>query len=425
MKLRKKNNSQPTKKADQKSRYLVALDVGTEYVKALIGKVSGDNIEIIGVGRAHQKLADMQSGAISDIAGVVANCDRALNKAENMAEVDAREVMIGIAGELVKGTTATIQFRRKDAQKDISVDEMERIISLVQNRAEQNAKRSLALEVGKKDVDVRLVNSALVSIEIDAYKVSNPIGFQGKNMAIQLYTAYAPLIHIGALEKTATDLDLDLVAVAAEPFAVARSVLGSDASNNLSAILIDVGGGTTDIAVVNDGGVEGTKMFSIGGRSFTRTIANELNVDFSMAEEAKLRLSNGKLTDAQRKRIEGAVNRTLDVWISGVELALAEFDMLDHLPQTILLCGGGSSLSLLVDRLKNDDWYKSLPFTKKPQIQHISPEQVVGIVDKTDVIKDHTYITAMGLLRVGLDTISGDDAQDDSLRGRLNKILSI
>lgn len=425
MKLIKKNKTPTGKKGTSKDKYLVALDIGTEYVKALIGKIKGNEIEIIGVGRAHQELSDMQSGAISDIAGVVGNCDRALSKAEQMAQVDARLTMIGIAGELVKGTTATIQFRRRDAQKDITIDEMERIINMVQDKAQQNAQRSLAVEVGNSDIDVRLVNSALVSIEIDAYKVSNPIGFQGKNMAIQLYTAYAPLIHIGALEKSAQDLDLDLVAVAAEPFAVARSMLGADASNNLSAILIDVGGGTTDIAVVNDGGVEGTKMFSIGGRSFTRTIATELGVDFAMAEEAKLRLSNGKLTPQQQKRIEGAVNRTLDVWISGVELALAEFDMLDHLPQKILLCGGGSSLSQLVDRLKTDDWHKSLPFTKKPQIHHISPEQVVGIVDKTDTIHDHTYITAMGLLRVGLDTLSNDDEQDDTFRSRLNKILSI
>ncbi len=73
------------------------------------------------------------------------------------------------------------------------------------------------------------------------------------------------MIHIGAIERTTKELDLDLVAVAAEPFAVARAVVGNDVDNQLSAILIDVGGGTTDIAIVDDGGVEGTKMFGIGG----------------------------------------------------------------------------------------------------------------------------------------------------------------
>src|ERR1700751_3469925 len=84
--------------------YLVALDVGTEFVKALVGRVTGDEVEIIGVGRAHQELADMQAGAIADIAAVVANCDKALAAAEQQAGVSARTAMVGIAGELVKGT---------------------------------------------------------------------------------------------------------------------------------------------------------------------------------------------------------------------------------------------------------------------------------------------------------------------------------
>src|SRR6266404_354286 len=78
--------------------YLVALDVGTEFVKALVGRVVGDEIEIIGVGRTHQELTDMQAGAISDIAAVLANCDRALAEEEQPANVSARSAIIGIAG---------------------------------------------------------------------------------------------------------------------------------------------------------------------------------------------------------------------------------------------------------------------------------------------------------------------------------------
>ncbi len=408
-----------------KAKHIVALDIGTEFVKALIGKVEDDNIEIIGVGRAHQQLADMQSGAIADIAGVVDNCEEALNKAERMAGVDADEVVIGIAGELVKGTTTTIRFKRANPKNEITLDEMDLIIKRVQQRAEKNAKQSLALELGNDDVDVRLVNSALVAIEIDGYKVSNPIGFQGRDVAIQLYTAFAPMIHIGALERAAQMLSLDLLAVAAEPFAVARSVIGADASSTLSAIMIDVGGGTTDIAVVNEGGVEGTEMFGIGGRSFSRGIANEMGLEFEKAEAVKLALSGSKLNDAKKKKVEKALSKTLSVWMSGIELGLGEFESMDHLPNNILLCGGGASLEPLVDELSSSSWYKQLPFTKKPKVTHIQPNQVPGIVDKTSAIQDHTYITAMGLLRVGLDTLSGVDESSDSIRDRLNKILQI
>lgn len=420
-----KNNVKEGKKSSN-DRLMVSLDIGTEFVKALVARIDEDNqIEILGVGRAHQSLTDMQAGAIADIAGVVANCDIALNQAEQQAGVSARSAVVGIAGELVKGTTTTVRFSRKDPNKQIDIAEVDKIFSLVQERALAQAKKQLAIDTGGKQIGLKLVNSALISIEIDGYGVTNPIGFQGKDVQVQLYTAFAPLVHIGAIERVADQLDLDLLTVAAEPFAVARSVIGDDPNANLSAILIDVGGGTTDIAVVNEGGVEGTKMYGIGGRSFTKSIERDLNTDFERAEALKLGLSTGRTPEPRRKPVEAALNKTLSVWLNGVELALEEFKRLDHLPHKILLCGGGASLEMLTATLAESQWYTDLPFTKKPTVQLIQPSQVVGITDTTGVIDDHTFITAMGLLRVAMDTLLQYDAPTDSVRDRLNRILKV
>jgi cell division protein FtsA len=415
----------PNKSASD--HHIVALDIGTEFVKALIGKIADDGttVEIIGAGRVHQELSDMQAGAIADIARVVANCDEALNEAEQQAGVSARQAIIGIAGELVKGTTTTVRVARKESSKSIDFNEMERIIKLVQERAEAKAREQLAVELGGKDVEVRLVNSALVNIEIDGYPVTNPIGFQGKEVVVQLYTAFAPMIHIGALEKTAQELDLDLLAVAAEPFAVARSVIGDNPNTNLSAILMDVGGGTTDIAVVNDGGVQGTEMFGIGGRAYTRSIERELNVNFDQAEELKVGLSSERVPRAKVPAVETALSKTVDVWMSGVELALGEFEKLDHLPYHMFLCGGGSSLEMLMTALEESDWYRQLPFTRKPVVHRIRPEQVVGITDLTGKVNDHTFITAMGLLRVGVDTLNFSDHNSGSIREKIDRMLQV
>jgi cell division protein FtsA len=334
-----------------------------------------------------------------------------------------RSAVSGIAGELVKGTTTTVKVSRKQADKPLDTAEMEKIIRLVQDRAGEKAKQQLAWELGGKEVEVRLVNSALVGIEIDGYPVTNPIGFQGRDVVVQLYTAYAPLIHIGALEKTAQELDLDLLAVAAEPFAVARSVIGDSTNSAFSAVLMDVGGGTTDIAVINDGGVQGTKMFGIGGRAYTRSVERELGVEYDTAEKLKLGLTNGSVPAQQAKTVRTALEKTLGVWTSGVELALGEFPKLDHLPHRILLCGGGSSLDMLMDSLQQTNWYTGLPFAKKPVVQHIKPEQVVGIHDATGKVNDHTFITAMGLLRVGLDTLHYAGAPSGSIKERIDRML--
>ena len=412
------------KSTDASNDYMVGLDIGTEYVKALIAKVDGESIEIVGVGRAHQELSDMHSGAIADIAGVVRNCEDALSQAEEEAGLQAKRCVIGIAGELVKGVTNTIRYRRPQPDRPLDEAEMEFIIEKVQDRAATKAQKQIALETGNDDVEVKLVNSALVSIHIDGYKVSNPIGFQGKDVAVQIYTAFAPMVHIGALEKVADELALELVAVAAEPFAVSRSVLGTDANSSFTAILADVGGGTTDIAVVNDGGVEGTKMFGIGGRSFTNTIASELGVSYDAAEKLKVNIDHEQVKETVKKDVTKAVDKTLEVWLAGVELALSEFDSVDHLPPRILLCGGGASLKQLMTALEKREWYKDLPFTKRPSVTHIKPSDVIGITDSTNKASDHTYITAMGLLRVGYDTMMGI-SDSDSIKEKLNRMLRI
>ncbi len=410
-------------------KYVVALDIGTENVKALIGKIHGENVDIVGVGKAHQGLSDMQAGAVADIAAVTANCNKALSAAEQQAGVSPRAVVVGIAGELVKGTTVSVRIKRKDAKKPLDIDEIDKIISIVQKRAFEQARSQIAEELGGKDVDVQLVNSALVRMEIDGYAVTNPVSFQGREITVQLYAAFAPLIHIGAIEQVVGQLDMDLLAVAAEPFAVARSIMGNDSGDStMSAILMDVGGGTTDIAVVDEGGVQGTKMFGIGGRAFTRSIERDAGISFDQAESAKLSIVE-QPTTKEDELVHKALLKTTKVWRSGVELALEEFTSLDHLPHNILLCGGGASLQLLIDELEESSWYRSLPFAKKPTIKYISPSTVAGITDTTDKLNDHTFITAMGLLRVGLDTIeqTTDETSDaeTSVRARINRLLRI
>ena len=406
------------------SRYLVALDIGTEFVKALIGEVKSDpasgvpsQVEIVGVGRQRQRLTDMQSGAVTDITGVVENCDSALKMAEKMAGVQASQMptVVGIAGELVKGASTVVRYKRADPSDPIDMTELRKILDRVQYRAFERAREQLTWETGMKEIEVKLVNTAIVDVQIDGYRVTNPVGFQGRDVSIQLFNAFAPMVHLGALQTVASDLDLNLVNIAAEPFAVAKSVGGQD-SGEFSAIFIDIGGGTTDIALVNNGGVEGTKMFAIGGRSFTKRIAQVANISFEKAEEMKIAYGAGKLGPRTKKVVEDAVNADIQVWLSGVELSLAEFDRVDHLPAKIMLCGGGTGLPQIAEALKGKEWYKSLPFARKPVVNHISPSEVTRVVDKTGKLTSFADITPMGLANLGLDQVGGETTTDTLVR---------
>jgi cell division ATPase FtsA len=203
---------------------------------------------------------------------------------------------------------------------------------------------------------------------------------------------------------------------------VAAIGAGMDISKPSGNMIIDIGGGTTDIAIVDDGGVEGTKMFSIGGRSFTHQIANRLGLDFEDAEKLKLLADSPEMKPAVRKKLEEAIDRNLDVWESGVQIAIEEFDHVESLPNQVLLCGGGASLSQIPETLATSDWYQELPFSRRPVIKLIEPDDIPGIVNATDRELDHTFVTAMGLLRVGIDTLVGT-GNNNSVRNLVARIL--
>gem|GEM_PF-2690377 len=152
--------------------------------------------------------------------------------------------------------------------------------------------------------------------------------------------------------------------------------------------------------------------------------AADLDLSFKDAEKLKLNLNDGNIKPTVKRRVDEAIDKTLEVWLSGVELALSEFDNVDYLPNRILLCGGGSNLKKITEALEKHQWHEDLPFTKKPVVQYIKPSDVTGIIDTTGDIADHTFITVMGLLRVGYDTIIGNQ-ESNGLVEKVNRLLKI
>jgi cell division protein FtsA len=406
------------KKNQPVGEIILALDIGTEFVKAVAAR-AGERLEIIGAAKIHQPLSNMHAGAIADIGGVTTIVEQALIEVEKQAQTTLKKVVVGIAGELIKGETSTIIYRRQTPEDRITIEEMENIVTKVEQRVSEKMQKQIALETNSPDAKIRLVNSALVGIQIDGYKINNPIGFQGKEVAVQIYTAFSPLVHIGAIEKVCDELNLELIAVATEPFAVFRAVTGNDLSSQLTAILVDIGGGTTDVAVVDDGGVEGTKSFAIGGRSFTRQIASELDTDYETAENLKLTPETAE--PEVQERLEVAITKNLKVWKSGIELTLEEFGGLDHLPSKVLLCGGGSSLPQIKETLDEPDFHEALPFAKKPSIQLIKSSDLKSLKNETEIDLDHSFVTAIGMLWVGSDTLLEPEKSD--IITKLNKVL--
>ncbi len=153
---------------DNQRQLFTALDIGTAYAKALIIEVQDDIAVVLGAGRNAQSYKHMSDGIVIDIHSVIENCNQALLKAEESAGGQlAPATIIGIAGELVKGSSTTVTKQRQDPMKPITPEELEGMISNAQQKLHKAAKERIAAETGYSNVEVRLTNAAVISVRID------------------------------------------------------------------------------------------------------------------------------------------------------------------------------------------------------------------------------------------------------------------
>jgi cell division protein FtsA len=399
--------------------YYTALDIGTEYIKALVVKREGRNGVVLGASRQRQDITDMQGGVPSNIQGIIDSCDRAMSAAEDMCDTIPGQAVIGIAGEQVKGLSTTVTIPRADPNLKINEVELLQTLQLVQKRAMREAQHAMSLELGVPDVSVKVINSAITGVRIDGHQVNDPSGFQGRTMVITVFNTFAPLTHVGALQTIASELDLELIATVAEPYAMARCA-ATDEIYDFGGIFIDIGGGTTDIALIRNGGVEGTRMFPIGGRVFTKKLASRFGISFAEAEAVKLRHSKGELPVEQAEKVTAVLVRDAEVLVEGVAITLQEMSKGDRLPTAIYLAGGGSALPEVRNQLQVFRWEDKLPFARTPTVNILRPVDIRGIYDSTGLLLDQQGITPMGL---AFHAIQQQSEEQAPLFGLMRKVL--
>lgn len=402
--------------ADGDQRQLfTALDIGTAFAKALIVEVRGDHAEVLGVGRYPQSYTHMSDGIVTDIPGVIANCNEALLRAEKAAGgIIAPSAVIGIAGELVKGSSITVSKQRQNPTKQITVEELEALIMNAQQKLLKSAKERIAAETGYQNIDVRLTNAAVISVRIDGQTVNNPISFRGRHFSLTLFSAFAPLTQLGALETVAQGLDLTLMTIVAEPYALARC-LSTNASADSGAIFIDIGGGTTDIALVRQGGIEETRMFALGGRTFTRRIATSKGTSIKDAERLKISYSNGEIKGGAKDEIQAILAPECQTWMDSVELLIDELAKGELLPPAIYVVGGGAGLTDIHQKLEAFPWTERLPFSRLPIIRTVQPEMVGSISDQEGLLVNAQDITPMALAYQAIELQNENDVLERAL----------
>ena len=404
-------NNKSKKTVSRSSNYHLAIDIGTEFVKSAVFKVEEDEVVILGYSRIKQKESSMYAAFIINLQAVIEACDRGVGEAVSQAMdkegdkfVIPNDVIIGIAGELVHGVTIMVNVERDNPESKITQKEVDKFVEKVKKYTFSSTVEEISREMGLKASQVIEVNTAINSVYIDGIKVMNPLGYTGNELIYKVFSTFAPKIHLDSINQVAESLNLKLNKIVVEPYSLAvglRNIKDQDAN----AIIIDVGGGTTDVALVSNGDIIGTKMFAIGGKVFTKRVQRELGVGYEEAEKIKIDYSNGAASKDVDLKLGKAFEMDISTWLTGVEIALESFNDVKEYPNQIYICGGGALLPEIQEGLMTYPWLQTLNFKKFPKVSFIFPNALSSVLDKTKSATLPMDVTPLALARMHLENL--------------------
>src|ERR671927_1366866 len=261
----------------EKQNLVVALDIGTSKVACLVAEVGADGtLEILGMGSHPSK--GLKKGVVVNIEATVAAIQRALEEAELMADCKITSAYVGIAGSHIRSFNSTGMVAVKDR------------------------------EVGPLDVDRALETARAVNIPTDQQilhvlrqefiidgqeDVREPIGMSGIRLEVKVHIVTGAVSAVQNIVKCVRRCGLEVSDLILQPMASADAVLTPD-EKELGVVLIDIGGGTTDVAIFTEGAVRHTAVIPIAGDQITNDIAMALRTPTAEAEEIKIRYGVAK-----------------------------------------------------------------------------------------------------------------------------------
>lgn len=262
---------------------LVGLDIGTTKVAAVVGEVTEEGIDIIGIG-SHPS-AGLHKGVVVNIDATCTSINRAVEEAEQMAGCDINTVYAGIAGGHISSfnTNGIVAVKNRE----IGDDDLHRVI-------EQAKAVAIPLD---REVIHAIPQGYVVD---DQEGIREPVGMSGVRLEARVHIVTGAVTSAQNIVKCAQRCGLNVADIVLEQIASATAVLHDD-EKELGVALVDIGGGTTDLIIYVDGAVAHTSVISVGGQHLTNDIALGLRTPKAEAERIKQRhgCALAKLVDAE------------------------------------------------------------------------------------------------------------------------------
>lgn len=404
--------SSPPKYAPQEQDLIYALDIGTRSIIGILGKVKGDRIEVEAIEKQLHSKRTMLDGQIEDIGQVAATVAEVTHRLEDVYGVKLTHACVAAAGR-------ALQTEEGHSVLELSTPEMITEERIGQLEAAAVAEAEQALQTNHEEGNQRLflVGYTATQLLLDHYPMTTLLGHTGKVLEAHVVATFLPSEVIDSLYAVMRKAGLEVASLTLEPIAALNAAIPSDL-RLLNLALVDIGAGTSDIAICRDGGVVGYTMTTVAGDEVTEALMRQYLLDFRTAEEVKAQLSAAD-SPIRFMDILGLEQRVpaqeILAAVDGSIQNLAE-NIAEHVlalngtaPSALFLAGGGSKLISLREKVAT-----ALNMDEK-RVAVAGGHFKRSICSSEFSIEDPEYTTPLGIaVSAGLGLIS------DSYRVMLN-----
>ena len=380
--------------ASNESRMLVGLDIGTSKVVAIVAELSPEGVvEIIGIG-SHPSTKGLKKGVVVNIDSTVQSIQRAIEEAELMAGCQIHSVFAGIAGSHIRSLNSHGIVAIRD--REVFSPDIDRVI---------DAAQAVAIPADQKILHI-LPQEYVIDNQED---VKTPLGMSGVRLEAKVHLVTCAVNAAQNIEKCIRRCGLEVEDIILEQLASSYAVLTED-EKDLGVCLVDIGGGTTDIAIFTDGAIRHTAVIPIAGDQVTNDIAMALRTPPPNAEEIKIKyacalaklagenetikvpsVGDRSARDLSRQALAEVVEPRYDELFTLIQGELRRSGFESLVGAGIVLTGGTSKMEGVVE-LAEEIFHMPVSIGK--------PRGVKGL---TDIVRNPIYSTAVGLLQYAAD----------------------
>ncbi|HAO94060.1 MAG: cell division protein FtsA [Deltaproteobacteria bacterium GWB2_55_19] len=397
----------------KKDNIVVGLDIGTTKICAIVGEKTRDSVEIIGIGVHASK--GLRKGVVVNIESTVESIRKAVEEAELMAGCEVNRVYCGIAGGHIRAFNSHGVIAIKN--REISQADIDRVIEAAQ---------AVVIPPDREVIHV-IPQEYIVD---DQEGIQEPLGMIGIRLEVKVHIVTAAVTSAQNIVKCANKAGLDVADIVLQQIASSEAVLNPD-EREIGVVLVDIGGGTTDIALYHAGTIKYTTVISLGGNQVTGDISVGLRTTASEAEKIKKQFGNAMTALVSKddmvevQSVGGGKSRTVSRYMlcEIIEPRVEEIFQLvkreimksgyDNLVSSGIVLTGGTAamegITELAEQVFNLPVRRGLP---------------MGITGLVDVVKSPMYSTGVGLVQYGGKHLAGTQFQRGSENKIFNKLTS-